>query len=149
MCQRFSFRSRLHSSEAMNYRFVNLLLHDASSMPLIECSTKESSKCNLGRKSLCTIGYLLKTRFGRAVISEGMWGVFPSTLILSKNAGAHLMWFIRQASLLICSFAMRSNSPNRFAWRSVRTHRSSVRLCLWFALARHPRDSELWSYHDA
>ena len=67
------------------------------------------------------------------MISEGMWeDSFPflSARMPEHNSDVRF----RQTSLLICSFAMRSNIPNRLVWRSGMILRSFVRVSMWHEL---------------
>jgi hypothetical protein len=52
------------------------------------------------------------------VISEGMWEVFLPAFLPAGMPEHNIDVLFRQTSLLICSFAMRSNIPNRFVWQS-------------------------------
>jgi hypothetical protein len=55
---------------------------------------------------------------GIAVISEGTWEVFLPAFLPAGMPEHNIDVHFRQTSLLICSFAMRSNIPNRFVWQS-------------------------------
>ncbi len=71
-------------------------------------------------------GWLLNTLLGGAVISEGMCEILFLTFFSAWMPEHNSDVLFRQSSLLICSFALRSNIPNHFVWHSGMIWRSFV-----------------------